>query len=72
MSQLSVLEPRRPGSDARNGLLMPWRWARSMEMWLARRQGQQDLSLLDDRLLQDIGVSREGAHWKAGEPSWRS
>jgi uncharacterized protein YjiS (DUF1127 family) len=37
-----------------------------------RRQGRQDLSALDDRLLEDIGISREDALGKAGKPFWRA
>jgi uncharacterized protein YjiS (DUF1127 family) len=45
--------------------------SRMLENWLNRRHLRQDLSSLDDRLLEDVGISREDALWKAGEPFWR-
>jgi len=47
-------------------------WTTMIGIWLNRRQGRQDLSELDDRLLEDVGISREDALWKAGKPFWRS
>jgi uncharacterized protein YjiS (DUF1127 family) len=41
-------------------------------IWLNRRQGRRDLSELDDRLLADVGISREDAVWEAGKPFWRT
>jgi uncharacterized protein YjiS (DUF1127 family) len=67
MSQSSVLETRRASSRA--GILSSW--FRRMEIWLFRRHGWQDLSLLDDRLLEDVGISREEVLWNAGKPFWR-
>jgi uncharacterized protein YjiS (DUF1127 family) len=49
---------------------MPSSWDRTIEIWLIRWQGRQDLSALDDRLLDDIGISREDALWKVGKPFW--
>jgi uncharacterized protein YjiS (DUF1127 family) len=66
MSGSFVLERPRPRSQAGTGLLS--RWFADIETWLIRRQGWQDLSLLDDRLLDDVGISREDALWKAGKP----
>jgi uncharacterized protein YjiS (DUF1127 family) len=50
-------------------------WARTIEIWLIRHQGRQDLSSLGDHLLkdigisrEDIGISREDAFWKSGKP----
>jgi hypothetical protein len=34
-------------------------------------QGWQDLSQLDDRLLEDVGISQEEALWSARKPFWR-
>lgn len=34
-------------------------WIHAIDMWLARRQGWQDLNLLDDRMLKDVGITRE-------------
>jgi uncharacterized protein YjiS (DUF1127 family) len=45
--------------------------SRMLENWLNRRRLRQDLSSLDDRLLEDVGISREDALWKAGQPFWR-
>ncbi len=71
MSQSSVLEPRRASCGAGTGRNILSSWVRSIEIWLIRQQGRQDLSALDDRLLDDIGISREDVLWKAGKPFWR-
>ncbi len=71
MSQASVFEPRRASTSAGTGRYILSSWARTIEIWLIRQQGRQDLSLLDDRLLDDIGISREDALWKTGKPFWR-
>jgi uncharacterized protein YjiS (DUF1127 family) len=46
------------------------KWARNIETWLIHRRGRQDLSLLDDRLLDDIGIAREDVLCKASKPFW--
>jgi uncharacterized protein YjiS (DUF1127 family) len=40
-------------------------------MWLARRQRWQDLNSLDDRMLKDVGITREQARRGAGNPFWK-
>jgi uncharacterized protein YjiS (DUF1127 family) len=71
MSQLSVLQPRRTSVGTGTGRHILSSWARTIEIWLTRQQGRQDLDALDDRLLDDIGISREDALLKAGKPFWR-
>ncbi len=71
MSQSSVLEPRRVGAGVWTGRNILLSWARTIEIWLIHQQGRQDLNALDDRMLNDIGISREDALWKAGKPFWR-
>jgi uncharacterized protein YjiS (DUF1127 family) len=34
-------------------------WPCRVETWLTRRRGWQELALLDDHLLKDVGFSRE-------------
>jgi uncharacterized protein YjiS (DUF1127 family) len=71
MSQSAVHESGRvypPVATRRPPLSM---LSRMLENWLNRRHLRQDLSSLDDRLLEDVGISREDALWKAGEPFWR-
>jgi uncharacterized protein YjiS (DUF1127 family) len=73
MSQsFSVREPVQAGSFVATIRTMLSSWTSTIEIWLNRRQGRQDLSALDDRLLADIGVSREDALWEAGKPFWRT
>jgi uncharacterized protein YjiS (DUF1127 family) len=71
MSQSSILEPRRVSSGTGAGRSLVSKWIRTMAIWLIRQHGRQELSSLDDRLLEDIGISREDALWKAGKPFWR-
>jgi uncharacterized protein YjiS (DUF1127 family) len=59
MSQSFVLQPYPARSGARSGLPVPSGWLRAISRWLARRQGWQDLNLLDDRMLKDVGITRE-------------
>jgi uncharacterized protein YjiS (DUF1127 family) len=87
MSQsVSLRGPARAGSIMAAGQAVLSSLAGTIIIWLNRRQGRRDLSELDDRLLADVGISREDAHWeahkpfwqtknalrKAGEPSWRA
>jgi len=72
MSQSLVLEPRRARSRPTTGLHVEWGWTRALQIWLVRRKGWQDLSQLDDRMLEDVGISREEVLWKVGKPFWRS
>ena len=59
MSQAFVLQPYPAKSGARSRLPVASCWFGALNMWLARRQGRQDLNLLDDRMLKDVGITRE-------------
>ena len=59
MSQLSVLDAPRVGATAGTGRNVLSAWARSIRTWFIHRQGWQELNLLDDHLLRDVGFSRE-------------
>jgi uncharacterized protein YjiS (DUF1127 family) len=73
MSQsYSIREPVRAASIVAAGRTVLARWTNAIVIWLNRRQGRRDLCALDDRLLADIGISREDALWKAGKPFWRT
>jgi uncharacterized protein YjiS (DUF1127 family) len=73
MSQsVSIKEPARAGpvvAACQGGLSS---LAGTIAVWLNRRQGRRDLSELDDRLLADVGISREDALGEARKPFWRT
>jgi uncharacterized protein YjiS (DUF1127 family) len=73
MSQsYSIKEPVRAGPVTSAGQAMLSSLAGMIAIWLNRAQGRRDLSELDDRLLADVGISREDAVWEAGKPFWRT
>ena len=72
MSQSFVLQPRRARSGARIRLQMLLSLVRAIDMWLARRQGWRDLNLLDDRMLKDVGITREQVVRKVRQPFFRA
>ena len=47
------------------------RFLRWCDGCLARSQQRQDLAQLDDRLLRDIGKTRQEAIAEAGKPFWK-
>ena len=59
MSQSSVMEAPRASAAAQTGRNLFSAWACSIQTWFIRRQGWQELNSLDDRLLRDVGFSRE-------------
>jgi uncharacterized protein YjiS (DUF1127 family) len=71
MSQSFVLQRYPAKSGARSGLPVLSGWVRAINMWLARRQRWQDQNSLDDRMLKDVGITREQALRGAGNPFWK-
>lgn len=43
---------------------------KTLALWAARSRSRRDLMDLDDHLLRDIGVTREGAFAEARRPAW--
>ena len=72
MSQSSVLKPHPASCREKTGRHMLSSLARTVEIWLVRRDRRQELSSLDDKQLKDVGISREDARREAGKPFWRS
>jgi uncharacterized protein YjiS (DUF1127 family) len=73
MSQsYSIKEPVRAGPIVAAGQAVLTSLASMTIIWLNRRQGRRDLCELDDRLLADVGISREDALREAGKPFWRT
>ena len=73
MSQsVSIKAPVRAGPIVAAGRAVLSGLAGMITIWLNRHQGRRDLSELDDRLLADVGISREDALREAGKPFWRT
>lgn len=49
-------------------------WRRTLALlrtWRQRFRGREELALLDNRSLRDIGLTRCDALWEASKPFWR-
>jgi uncharacterized protein YjiS (DUF1127 family) len=76
MSDLVVeasVPPEHAGPTLREELRSrPFEWVHAVSTWIARRRQRRALIALDDRLLADIGVSREQALRQAAKPFWKT
>ena len=72
MSQSSVLEPRHASSGAKTDRHMLSSLVSTIEIWLIRWRGRQELSSLDDEQLKDVGITREDVFREASKPFWRA
>ena len=59
-----TIAPHRPAAPRASSL-----WQRLLQAWLEAATRRQ-LATLDDRALQDIGVSRAQAQFEAERPVW--
>jgi uncharacterized protein YjiS (DUF1127 family) len=48
-----------------------WGWLQIIGRWMERRQQRRDLAELDDRLLDDIAITRSAAAGEIAKPLWR-
>lgn len=65
------LEPRRVRLE--NGRhTRPARPVAKLRLWQERVRQRHELSLLDDHILQDIGLTREQVEAEARKPFWRA
>ena len=49
-------------------------WLHTVALWIARcrqRRALEELAMVNDRLLRDIGVSKDEALREAAKPFWR-
>jgi uncharacterized protein YjiS (DUF1127 family) len=66
----SIQESRRGiAREATHGPSMTG-WFHAIAAWLGRRRLRQDLSDLDDRLLDDVGIPREVVRQLGKQPWW--
>jgi uncharacterized protein YjiS (DUF1127 family) len=71
MWQSSVLKPRLVRSREKTGRNTLSKLVHTLEIWFIRRHRRQELSLLDDGQLKDVGISREDVRREAGKPFWK-
>ncbi len=60
-----------PAAARRTDQVRPFRWLSALFAMNERWRQRQELMELDDRMLADIGISREEARREAGNPFWR-
>ncbi len=71
MSRQSVLKSHPASFRGKTGRHMLTSLIRTLEIWLVRRDGRQELSSLDDEQLKDVGISREDVLREVSKPFWR-
>jgi uncharacterized protein YjiS (DUF1127 family) len=71
MSRQSALKSHPARFREKTGRHMLTSLIRTLEIWLVRRDGRQELSSLDDQQLKDVGISREDVLREVSKPFWR-
>jgi uncharacterized protein YjiS (DUF1127 family) len=71
MSRQSVLKSHPASFREKTGRPVLASLIRTLEIWLIRRDGRQELSSLDDQQLKDVGISREDVLREVSKPFWR-
>jgi uncharacterized protein YjiS (DUF1127 family) len=62
----------RPDADFRRSLAsFSAHWAHALRIWRDRIRQREALKALDDRLLDDVGLTREQARLEIAKPFWR-
>jgi uncharacterized protein YjiS (DUF1127 family) len=51
--------------------ISPWEWLQIFSRWMERSHQRRGLAKLDDRLLDDIGITRSTAAGEIAKPFWR-
>jgi uncharacterized protein YjiS (DUF1127 family) len=72
MQRSSVLKWHVAGSREKTGRNVLSRLFHTAVIWLFRRQARRELASLDDRQLNDVGISREAVLREARKPFWRA
>jgi uncharacterized protein YjiS (DUF1127 family) len=68
----SALREQQGRSPKEAAVALVHRAVRTVELWRRRAAMRGDLACLDDRMLKDIGMSREQALAEARKPFWRA
>jgi uncharacterized protein YjiS (DUF1127 family) len=67
-----IHEVERSEADLRRAFAsLSGRWAYTLRVWRGRARQRKALKRLDDRLLDDVGLSREQARRETAKPFWR-
>ena len=69
-----VIDDRVPALSARQSYvhrMSRQRWLRVIGTWIARSRQRRALANLDDRLLNDVGITRSEAAREIAKPIWR-
>jgi uncharacterized protein YjiS (DUF1127 family) len=72
MSQTFIIARPRVVARASSNQNVLSRWIQRLDIWLTRRQARKELCQLDDRMLADVGISREDVGFSRKDALWKA